>query len=213
MLTRITGSFPNAHVIVTGYYPILSEGTSRDLFMRALAKRFYTGNVRMNDKQLRARLIEISRQWYEGSNQMLAGAAAKVDAELAARGSRQRALFAEVNFLPEHSFAASQSRLWGFDASRIRKLLVILTLGRVTLKTNDEQRNQRGTSCKNTFKTQPGETKQQKAARQTRIMLCRVAAIGHPNRKGAQMYADAITSQLKAVISGPGWLRVTSAGN
>ncbi|MDX6383839.1 MAG: hypothetical protein QOK48_1412 [Blastocatellia bacterium] len=213
MLTRITGSFPNAHVIVTGYYPILSEGTSRDLFMRALAKRFYTGNVRMNDKQLRARLIEISRQWYEGSNQMLAGAAAKVDAELAARGSRQRALFAEVNFLPEHSFAASQSRLWGFDASRIRKLLVILTLGRVTLKTNDEQRNQRGTSCKNTFKTQPGETKQQKAARQTRIMLCRVAAIGHPNRKGAQMYADAITSQLKALISGPGWLRVTSAGN
>jgi lysophospholipase L1-like esterase len=213
MLTRITGSFPNAHVIVTGYYPILSEGTSRDLFMRALAKRFYTGTVRMNDKQLRARLIEISREWYEGSNQMLAGAAAKVDAELAARGSRQRALFAEVNFLPEHSFAASQSRLWGFDASRIRKLLVILTLGRVTLKTNDEQRNQRGTSCKNTFKTQPGETTQQKAARQTRIMLCRVAAIGHPNRKGAQMYADAITGQLKALISGPGWLRVTSAGN
>jgi lysophospholipase L1-like esterase len=213
MLTRITSSFPNAHVIVTGYYPILSEGTSRDLVMRALAKRFYTGTARMNDKQLRARLIEISREWYEGSNQMLAGAAKKVDAQLAARGSRQRALFAEVNFLPEHSFAASQSRLWGFDASWIRKLLVILTLGRVTLKTNDEQRNQRGTSCKNTFAAQPGETKQQKAARQTRIMLCRVAAIGHPNRKGAQMYADAITSQLKMVISGPGWLRAGDAGN
>ncbi len=211
MLTRIAESFPNAHVIVTGYYPILSEGTSRDLFMRALAKRFYTGTARMNDKQLRARLIEISREWYEGSNQMLAGAAAKVDAQLAARGSRQRALFAEVKFLPEYSFAASESRLWGFDASWIRKLLVILTLGRVTLKTNDEQRNQRGTSCKNTLKAQPGETKQQKATRQTRIMLCRVAAIGHPNRKGAQMYADAITGQLRLLMSGPGWLRV--AGN
>jgi lysophospholipase L1-like esterase len=211
LLTRIAGSFPNAHVIVTGYYPILSEGTARDIFMRAMTKRLYTGTARMNDKQLRARLIEISREWYEGSNQMLADAAAKVDAQLTARGSRQRALFAEVNFLPEHSFAASQSRLWGFDASWIRKLLVILTLGRVTLKTNDEQRNQRGTSCKNTLKALAGETKQQKATRENRIMLCRLAAIGHPNRRGAQMYADAINDQLKLLISGPGWLRSLGA--
>ena len=207
LLTRIAGSFPNAHIIITGYYPILSEATARDIFMRAMMKRLYSGTERMNDKQLRARLIEISREWYQGSNQMLAGAAATVDAQLAARGSRQRALFAEVKFLPEHSFAASQSRLWGFDASWIRKVLVILTLGRVTLKTNDEQRNQRGTSCKDTFKAPPGETKQQKAARETRIMLCRLAAIGHPNRKGAQMYAEAINTQLNLVVSGPGWLR------
>jgi lysophospholipase L1-like esterase len=211
LLNRIAGSFPNAHVIVTGYYPILSEGTARDIFMRAMTKRLYTGTAPMNDKQLRARLIEISREWYEGSNKMLADAAAKVDAQLAARGSRQRALFAEVNFLPEHSFAASQSGLWGFDASWIRKLLVILTLGRVTLKTNDEQRNQRGTSCKNTFKAPAGETKQQKAARESRIMLCRLAAIGHPNRRGAQMYADAIKNQLKLLITSPGWLRSLDA--
>jgi lysophospholipase L1-like esterase len=211
MLTRIAGSFPNAHVIVTGYYPILSEGTARDIFMRAMMKRLYTGTAPMNDKQLRARLIEISREWYEGSNQMLAGAAAKVDAELAAKGSRQRALFAEVSFLPEHSFAASQSRLWGFDASWIRKVLVILTLGRVTLKTNDEQRNQRGTSCKNTFKAPAGERKQPKKAREALIMLCRLAAIGHPNRRGAQMYADAINNQLKLVLSSTGWLRSLGA--
>jgi lysophospholipase L1-like esterase len=207
LLTRIAGSFPNAHVIVTGYYPILSEGTSRDLFMRALAKRFYTGTARMNDKQLHARLIEVSREWYEGSNEMLAGAAGKADAQLAARGSRQRVLFAEVKFLPEYSFAASQSRLWGFDASWIRKLLVILTLGRVTLKTNDEQRNQRGSSCNNTFKAPAGETKQQKRDRESRIMLCRLAAIGHPNRRGAQMYAESINNQLKVLISSAGWLR------
>jgi hypothetical protein len=175
--------------------------------MRALAKRFYTGTVRMSDKELRTRLIEISRQWYEGSNQMLALAAGKVDQELAARGSRQRVLFAEVGFLPDQSFAAPQSRLWGFDASTIRKLLVILTLGRVTLKTNDEQRNQRNASCKETFKPSAGETKQQKEARENRIMLCRLAAIGHPNRKGAQMYADAIGKQLSIVMSSPGWLR------
>jgi lysophospholipase L1-like esterase len=207
LLGRITRTFPKAHVIVTGYYPLLSERTESDLFMRALAKRFYTGTVRMSDKELRTRLIEISRQWYEGSNQMLALAAGKVDQELAARGSRQRVLFAEVGFLPDQSFAAPQSRLWGFDASTIRKLLVILTLGRVTLKTNDEQRNQRNASCKETFKPSAGETKQQKEARENRIMLCRLAAIGHPNRKGAQMYADAIGKQLSIVMSSPGWLR------
>ena len=211
LLSRIAGKFPSAHVIVTGYYPILSERTESDLFMRALAKRLYTGAERMNDKQLRARLIEISRQWYLGSNQMLAIAAGSVDEQLRAKGSRQRVLFAEVGFQPDQSFAASQSRLWGFDASWLRKVLVILTLGRVTLKTNDEQRNQRNASCKETFKPSAGETKQQKEARENRIMLCRLAAIGHPNRKGAQVYADAIGRQLKIVMNSPGWLRSVRA--
>jgi len=212
LLGRIARSFPNAHLIVTGYYPILSEQTSSDLFMRALAKRLYTGTAPMKDKQLRARLIEMSREWYLVSNQMLAVGAGKVDQQLAAKGSRQRALFAEVGFLPEHSFAAPQSRLWGFDASWIRKFLVILTLGRVTLKTNDEQRNQRGTSCKETFRPATGETREQKEARENRIMLCRLAAIGHPNRRGAQMYAESINKQLKVLISSPGWLRSMGAG-
>jgi lysophospholipase L1-like esterase len=207
LLARLTTSFPKAHVIVTGYYPILSEKTENDLFMRALAKRFYTGTAPMKDKQLRARLIEISREWYQTSNQMLAAATSKVDAQLAAKGSRQRTLFAEIAFLPEHSFAAPQSRLWGFDASFLRKLLVILTLGRVTLKTNDERRNQRGTSCQDTFRRPARETKDQRRARENRIMLCGLAAIGHPNREGASMYAEAIGKQLKVLISSPGWIR------
>jgi hypothetical protein len=207
LLGRLTKSFSNAHVIVTGYYPILSERTSSDLFMRALARRFYTGTERMSDKQLRARLIATSKEWYEGSNKMLAAAAARIDTQLTASGSRQRVLFAEVGFQPEYSFAAPQSRLWGFDASFLRKLLVILTLGRVTLKTNDERRNQRGTSCRETFQIAPGETKDQKRARENRIMLCRLAAIGHPNREGAQMYADAIGNQLRILIKSPGWIR------
>jgi hypothetical protein len=207
MLTRIMTSFPKAHVIITGYYPILSEKTESDLFMRALVKRFYSGTAPMKDKQLRERLIEISREWYLASNQMLAGATKKVDAQSAAKGSRQQALFAEIAFLPEHSFAAPQSRLWGFDASFLRKLLVILFLGRVTLKTNDERRNQRRNSCKEIFKPPPHETKDQERARKNRIMLCQLAAIGHPNREGASMYAEAIGRQLKLLAGSSGWLR------
>jgi hypothetical protein len=212
MLTKIMTSFPKAHVIITGYYPILSEKTASDLFMRAMVKRLYTGTTRMKDKQLRTRLIDISREWYLATNQMLAGATRKVDAQSAARGSRQRALFAEIAFLPEYSFAAPQSRLWGFDASFLRKLLVVLTLGRVTLKTNDERRNQRGTSCKDTFKPPAHETKDQEKARKNRIMLCQLAAIGHPNREGASMYAEAIRGQLKVLVGSSGWLRDNRPG-
>ena len=207
LLGRITAAFPNAHVIVTGYYPILSERTANDFFMRSLAKRLYTGSAPMNDQQLRSRLVEISREWYQTSNQMLAAATEKADAQLVARGSRQRAMFAEVGFLPEHSFASPQSRLWGFDASAIRKALVIVTLGRVTLNTNDERRSQRSASCNDILRRPAGETKEQKSSRENRLMQCRLAAIGHPNRKGAQMYADAINQQLKILISSPGWLR------
>lgn len=212
MLSKIITSFPKAHVIITGYYPILSEKTESDLFIRALVKRFYTGTARMNDKQLRTRLIDISREWYLATNRMLARATKKVDAESAAKGSRQRALFAEIAFLPEYSFAAPQSRLWGFDASFLRKLLVILTLGRVTLKTNDERRNQRGTSCKDTFRRPASETRDQKKARENRILLCRLAAIGHPNREGASMYAEAIRRQLKVLADSSGWLRDSRPG-
>jgi len=210
LLTRITSAFPNAHVVVTGYYPILSERTANDLFIRSLVKRFYTpepGAPKLNDKALRARLIAISREWYHTSDQMLLAAARKIDAQLKANGSRQRVLFADAAFAPENSFAASQSRLWGFDASALRKLLVVLTLGKVTLKTNDERRNQRGALCKELFQKPEAESPNEKAAREDRLLRCRLAAVGHPNRKGAAMYADAVGRLLKQLMIETGWLR------
>src|SRR5207302_2001178 len=125
LLERIAASFPTAHVIITGYSPIISEKTSNDLFMRALGKRLYTpatGTPRISDKELRKRLIAISKEWYDASNEKLASAARSVDAGLTASGSRQRILFAKVEFLPDYAFGSHGSRLWGFDASPLRKL-------------------------------------------------------------------------------------------
>ncbi len=71
LLMRITTAFPKANVIVTGYYPILSEKTANDLFIRALARRFYTpepGAPKVKDEVLRARLIAISHEWYQTSD-------------------------------------------------------------------------------------------------------------------------------------------------
>jgi len=209
LLERIAASFPNAHVIITGYYPIVSEKTSNDLFMRALNRRLYTpapGAPHKSDKELRRQLIDISKEWYQSSNKKLAEAARAVDAKLSAGGSRQRILFAEVQFLPDYAFGSHASRLWGFDASPLRKLLVILAFGRVSIRTNDETRSQRAESCEVLFKRPEGETTDQKKTREWRLMLCKLAALGHPNRKGSGMYVEAITNQLKFLISG-GWLR------
>ena len=212
LLLRIAASFPNAHVIVTGYFPIISEETSNDFLMKALVKRLYTpaaGAPRMSSKELRARLIAVSQEWYLTSSRWLAAATGKVDAQQAAKGSRRRVLFAPVTFLPEHSFRARKSRLWGFDASFLRKVLIVLTLGKVGLRTNDERRNQRDASCRAALKPAPGETKDEKRYRESRLALCRVAAIGHPNREGAAMYAEAISRHLQSLIRDSGWLKET----
>lgn len=215
LLSRVASSFPNAHIVVTGYYPVISEKTSRDLFMRALAKRFYAALSpearRPSDKELFERLTAVSNVWYEASNRALMDAVAKTNTELAARASRQRVSFARIPFLPEHAFAARESRLWGFDATTARKMLALLTLGRVSLHANDEVRSQRSSMCEDFFRKQPGETEDQKRVRKDSLMICRLAAIAHPNRKGAVMYADAITEQVQNFIINTGWLRNTTA--
>jgi len=152
-------------------------------------------------------LAIISAAWYGASNEALASAVAKTNAQLAATGSRQRALFAKIPFSAEHAFAARNSQLWGFDASFLRKLLVVLSLGKVDLRTNDEIRSLRASMCSDFFKPVPDETDDRKRVRKEQLTTCRLAAIGHPNRKGAVVYAEAIKEQMQTVMRDPGWLR------
>jgi lysophospholipase L1-like esterase len=214
LLARIAASFPNAHIIASGYYPVVSDKTPNDLFMRTLAKRFYappTANgVRPSGRELLKQLAIVSAAWYEASNHWLMQAVARVNADLSSKGSRQQLVFAKIPFRPEHAFAARESQLWGFDATTLRKLLAVLTFGRVGLHANDEVRRQRSSVCKDFFKKVPGETDQEKATRKDQLMVCGLAAIAHPNRKGAVMYAEAIKEQMQAFIRSPGWLRTVA---
>ena len=135
-------------------------------------------------------------------------AAEKVNAGLKSRGSRQRVLFAQIRFLPEHSFSTRDTHLWGFNASTLRKLLALLTWGRISLHANDEVRSQRSSVCEDFFKRVKGETEDEKRARKDRLIGCKVAAIAHPNRKGAVLYSEAIKEQIQSLISNPGWVRI-----
>jgi len=209
LISRVANSFPSAHIIVTGYFPIISEKTPNSLLMKAMARMFYQPGpkpAKLKQKDLRESLIAVSRTWYQTSNAALRDAVDKVTAELATKGSRQRVLFVEIPFPPEFSFNAPETRLWGFNASFLRKLLAVLTLGRVTLKTNDEKLRQRVASCNERYQKPANEKPNQRGEREYRRMLCRYASLGHPNRKGSAIYADAIVGKLKSLIAETGWL-------
>jgi hypothetical protein len=200
LLRRITSSFPSAYVIVTGYYPFVSEKTRNDVFMRGLTKRFYKaipGAATLSQEVMFKRMVANSDQWYRSSNKGLDQAVKNVSAELSRRNAHGRVMFAEIHLGPEHSFRARKTQLWNFESSPLRKLMAILSFGRILLRTNDETRKQRAASCKEFWKAPPNETPSQKKERKNEELLCRYAALGHPNREGALIYAEAIVEQLK----------------
>src|SRR5436190_95983 len=209
LLRKVATSFPAAQVIVVGYYPFFSEKTRNDFVMKALAQRFYKtapGAPRIGRKEVLEQLTANSRTWYQTSNKTLAEVARKTDAELGA--GRERIMFAKIEFPSDYSFAAKGTRLWGFNRSPFRMMLVLLSFGQILLPPNDEVRSRRRASCDDVFKHQPNETSEQKKDRQRRHLLCRYASLGHPNRKGALLYADAITEALKATLGTKGLSRI-----
>ena len=217
LLRRITEAFPNAHVIVPGYYRIVSPQTEDNAFIRLLVKKLagQSGDGRrLTDKDRRERLIINSEEFYSVSTASLRAAIKQVNEELQARGSKQRILFADIQFWPEHAFSTKDTLLWTFifastNLSGFRKLLVILTFGTSAYKPNDVVRKERVESCKETYKKPKGikETKDQKWSRENHYLACRYASLGHPNQMGALIYAETIKSQLQLLMATSGWLR------
>ena len=221
LLRRTAAAFPNAHVIVPGYYRIVSSQTEDNAFIRLLVKKLAgppTSGERLNDKQRRERLITNSEEFYSVSTASLREAIKQVNDELQARSSKQKILFAEIQFWPEHAFSAKDTLLWTFvfastNLSGFRKLLVILTFGTSAYKPNDTMRKERVDSCKETYKKPKGikEPKDQKQIRENHYLACRYASLGHPNQMGALIYAEAIKGQLQFLIPTIGWLRQPGA--
>jgi lysophospholipase L1-like esterase len=198
LLQRVLTSFPNAQVIVTGYYPMFSENTRNDFVVKALAKKFFKtqGDRATRMKDVFDRFKINSRQWYASSNSSLAEAVGNVNKS--AGGTAARATFVKIDFAAEYSFAASKTHLWGVDRSPFRMIFLVLSFGGMLLPSNDQMRHVRGVTCSEIYKPQPNATPDEKKERKANKLLCRYAALGHPNKKGAALYAQAITNVLKA---------------
>lgn len=198
LLRRIARTFPSANVIVTGYYPFFSEQTRNDFVLKGLARRFFKtrrdGDVRMSSTEIFERLKLNSKQWYDTSNMRIAEAVRKVNEEI----GQELIAFAGIDFPEAFSFAAPQTRLWGFNRSPFRTALLFLSFGKVLLPSNDDVRKQRTASCDDLYKAPENETSEEKRNRKALRLFCRYASLGHPNRKGALLYADSITTILKS---------------
>lgn len=221
-LRRIVEGFPNAHILVTGYYPSISAETEDNAFLRLLVKNLArdeegekNGKPReLSYAEMRRQLVALSDEWYRLSTISLAAAVAQVNQELTEKSLETCVRFVEINFWPEHAFAAPQTLLWNFklgstNLSGFRKVIVALSFGAAAFKPNDETREERSQSCKETFKKPKGakETKAEKAFREERYLTCRYASLGHPNQMGALVYTEAIKGHLRPLLEKAGWVR------
>jgi len=219
LLQRVRASFPRAQVIVTGYYPIVSALTADNAFLRLLVKRLNNlgpDAPKMTDKEMRQRLIAVSDEWYKTSTASLLDAVLKTNAA-AGPGLFPPVSFVEIQFGPEHVFAAPDTLLWNFmfastKVSGFTQIIVLLSLRSKAYKPDDHVRESRVKSCEATFKKPKGikEDKLQKAAREDLFLICRYASLGHPNQMGALIYTEAIKGKLLPLIDKAGWKRDTN---
>jgi lysophospholipase L1-like esterase len=216
LLKRVRDSFPRAQVVVTNYYPIVSTLTADNTFLRLLVKRLNNQRPeagRMTDKEMRQRLIAISDEWYKTSTASLAEAVVKTNSA-GTPEAFPKVSFVEIQFGPEHVFAAPDTLLWNFmfastNVSGFTKIIVLLSFGTAAYKPNDHVRESRVKACEQAFKKPKGikEEKKEKAAREDLFLICRYASLGHPNQMGALVYTEAIKGQLLRLLDGGAWKR------
>jgi hypothetical protein len=216
LLRRVKTSFPQSQILVTGYYPIVSAQTDDNAFLRLLVKKLNSQGPdarRMSDKEMRRRLVAISEEWYTTSTESLLGAVTQTNAT-GDFALSPPVRFVEIQFGPEHVFAAPDTLLWNFmfastNVSGFAKVVVLLSFGTAAYKANDHVRESRIKSCEQTYKKPKGvkEQKAQKQAREDLFLICRYASLGHPNQMGALIYTEAIKGHLLNIIDKAGWKR------
>lgn len=214
LLDDIALAFPQARIVVTNYYPIISEQTPRETLLD-LAAAAFTGPAygRVREwiaKMLRRRgplnwandslfkkLVKRSRVWYEVSDATLKEAVDDLNKHRPFSSPSlvgPRALFAQVEFKPEHGYGAPSTLLW-----RVRQ-----DLGHpnsfINLITEDHLFDTRLSKCASPFAEGDQSSCQFTGRTGIDLVTCRLAAAGHPNEEGAVKYAEAIISQLKTVL-------------
>jgi len=167
----------------------------------------------MSDKEMRQRLITISDEWYNTSTASLLESVTAVNA-VPEFSVTPRVRFVEIQFGPEHVFAAPDTLLWNFmfastNVSGFAKVVVLLSFGTAAYKANDHVRESRIKSCEQTYRKPKGikEDKARKQMREDLYLICRYASLGHPNQMGALIYTEAIKGQLLNIIDTAGWKR------
>ena len=200
LLRHVKQTFPRAVIVVTGFFPIVSTATDRELVSKLLqaffgqskSAKILSKAEKEQQKELRQaakrhqmlpnqpdwlirRLAQLSDRWKTASDADLQAAVNAVNTDPTA----PRAYLAKVDFQPEDCYAAGErTSLWRITGSGG---------GVGNLITDDEMFDQRQKTCRLAAAELNGFGK----------LICPAAGTGHPNLKGAQKYADAIIQKLR----------------
>lgn len=195
LLGKISGEFPNARIIVTGYFPLISKETnpnvvydaivdifgesSRTEFLKKIGKKASLPKIKWIHP-FRNYLAKHSSVWVDESNKNLQISVNKINnlypfKEISGKPN-QRVFFAKPYFEKENAYGAKESFLWE---------LIDKT------KTNDPLYEVRTGICKDT--KLDGLNKPER-------FICQRAGLFHPNIKGADSYFLSIKNELNKFI-------------
>lgn len=191
VLAKIADVFPNARIVVVGYYQVISSETksaelTKSLFglvgLRKLGALF---NIPFyHERWVRDSLAKKSDYWHQYSDYSLNQVVEELNKQRPIQDTKSqknlpRAFFVHAPFNPENSYGAPDTYLWK-----------LVGWG----KSNDEMRAERQKSCK------------QEKKRGLDYSFCSKGALGHPNIKGANAYFEAIKNTLVPIIDSFDWL-------
>jgi hypothetical protein len=208
LLVKTHGVFPNAVIVVAGYFPLVSRETPLDVIFKAIHDLFPEVHLLSADKKAikesveaegepakaRANILESpaerSRKWKDASDAALQDAVSDFNKAQPGNPANQWSIFTTVKFSDENAYAASNSFLWqlgpkgqaSFECPNYQGLLGTLLKNLIV---NDEQQLVRPCACILAGMDHGGDG-----------IFCMRAGAFHPNRLGAQAYFEAIRNRL-----------------
>ena len=213
VLKKIVRAFPNARIIVPGYFPLVSLKTPPKILLQtilAAIKGAKEENAEVADdgsnprpNPLVKRLAARSTEWTVASNDALEKAVANLNSGEsrlpignhpgAPPQASLRAQFVSVEFKPENAYGPKETFLWklvGREPNTELECADKNILGKLIV--GDElQVHERPCMC-------------DQAGRRNNIVCLRAGAF-HPNTEGAKAYFRAIKSKLERILPFVGW--------
>ncbi len=184
LLEHVTATFPNAQVVVVGYFPIASGKSDVKTMARYFLKIisyppklqfFFTNPLSgLFLKILRNKIAKRSRIWLRESNREMQNAIAKINKDR----DTPTVLFIESPITEEYSYATKNPLLWEIGKNNLP---------------NDETYGERLVGCAQVF----SEMKYQHYGRLS-TRMCELSSVAHPNVEGSKAFAEAIKAKLES---------------
>ncbi|HOW74181.1 MAG TPA: hypothetical protein PKY77_26560 [Phycisphaerae bacterium] len=178
LLGRIRTVMPQAHIVVTGYYPIVSEYSH---VPPGIDERLYWASLSV-ERGL-SQWLSIAASHCQTFDQTARNSLREaVDRLNTANVADPRVLFADPDFGPEHALFTNDPWLWGLTNLDPLGLFFFM---RIEWVPEDPLFLSRINTCM----SNPGASPSPK---------CYYTSVGHPNYKGAMVYTNAILRELES---------------